>query len=208
MIINSIIYKRSLYQLEMGWLLIFFEPVEILYIFPKIWLFQPFLLSFMFGSISIYKRVGAENDLITVLNDCLARYINIESALVSVMNTKLMAIQLKLAVFTMIYKNSWFCQCSSNFTIFQIFEKKNFCFLKYYNFRIFALNDFKRSTGRTLWPNSDIFSTFAFQSWNLCQFWLYNVDFWCSLNLFYSKIFVSSGKLKLLFGLQLYLLLE
>lgn len=168
MIIISIINKRSLHQLEMRWFLIFLEPIEILYILPKIRFFSSFLLCFMLGLFGIFKGIRAKDDLIAVLNDSLTCYIYIEPTFVSIMDTKLMTVQLKLTILTMINKNSWFCHCSSNFTIFKVFEKQNLCFLKNYYLRILTFYDFKRSTWRTLCCNCNFLSTFTLYTWYLC----------------------------------------
>lgn len=60
----------------------------------------------MLGLFGIFKGIRAKDDLIAVLNDSLTCYIYIEPTFVSIMDTKLMTVQLKLTILTMINKNS------------------------------------------------------------------------------------------------------
>ena len=86
-------------------LLILFEPVKVLDVLPKVRLACPLLLFLMNLSLLVVKGIGTEDDSIAVLYDGLACNVNVESAIVGVMNSQLMAVQLESTVFTVVHKD-------------------------------------------------------------------------------------------------------
>lgn len=62
----------------------------------------------------VIESIGGEDYLVTVLDDWLTGCKNAESAFIGVMDSQLMAVQFKLAICTIIDKNSRLCNSSSN----------------------------------------------------------------------------------------------
>jgi len=80
-------------------------------------------------SIRILKSISTKDHLIAVFNDSFTCNKNVESAFVGIVNTQLMAIQLKFAVMTIIDKDCRFGDSSSDDTVLQIFQEEDLCFL-------------------------------------------------------------------------------
>ena len=71
---------------------------------PEIRFALPRLLFFVLLSLLVVEGIGAKGDFVAVLNDSFASDVNVKAAFVSVVNPKLVAVQLKLAILTVVHK--------------------------------------------------------------------------------------------------------
>ena len=77
----------------------------------------------------VFELILFELDSIAILNNGLAGHEYPKHAVVSVVDSQLMAIQLESAVSAMIYKHGGFGHSCLDLAILQIFQEKYLCFL-------------------------------------------------------------------------------
>lgn len=158
----------------------------------------------MLFSLRVLESIGAEDNLVAVLDDGFAGNEYIESAWVGVVDSELMAVEFKVTILATFNEHCWFDDCCLYSTVFEVFEEQDLSFLQYLYLCFTATNYLKRSALRQL------FLRHYYLLWllilNACYGGLpplFAFNFLLLFYLLHSKISISSGKLELLLWLCL-----
>ena len=114
--------------------LILLKPVEILYLSPKIRLISSLLLLLVPLPVRIIIAIRRKGHLIAVLNDRLTCGKDSEFAVVSVVDSELVRVELEVTVAAVIHEYSGFSHCGSYGAVFEVFQEENFCLLQQFHF--------------------------------------------------------------------------
>jgi hypothetical protein len=110
-------------------LLVLFEPAEVLDVPPEVVLACPLVIQLMLLSLGVLEGVGSEDDLIAELDDGLAGDEDGKSAVVGVVDSQLVAVDLQMAARAAVHEHCRLRQCRSDRAIGQVLQEQYFCLL-------------------------------------------------------------------------------